>query len=146
MTWQAEAKDLGIPLYDHELKRPRKKLDVLTDIGNKSVPTLSEPVNVIIEVREVNAIFRQALLDHGASIGLSNVSIEQCIESLIRKNKLISCKRRGIVLKGMKDGDRERTSDRTESESDGTGEGVSGSLPDAERGTGIEGAEEVVEL
>jgi len=35
--WRAQAKELGIPVYDQELKRPRKKADVLCDIANKSL-------------------------------------------------------------------------------------------------------------
>ena len=149
MSWREEAKELGIALYDKELKRPRKKADVLHDMNFRKIePEISEPVSIILEVREVNKIFRQALLDHGASIGLSNVSIESCIESLIRKRKLINCKRRGIVLKGTKDGkDATDTgtegTDKTEASGiEGTGEGVPSSVPDAERGTGTEGAEE----
>jgi len=32
MTWREEAKELGVPLYDHELKKVRRKEDVLADI------------------------------------------------------------------------------------------------------------------
>ena len=34
-TWKDKAKELGIPVYDTERKRPRKKVDVLAEIEEK---------------------------------------------------------------------------------------------------------------
>ena len=34
LTWREDAKELGIPVYDHENSRPRLKVDVLADIEN----------------------------------------------------------------------------------------------------------------
>lgn len=36
VNWRARAKELGIPIYDQERKRPRKKVDVLADIAEKT--------------------------------------------------------------------------------------------------------------
>jgi hypothetical protein len=57
-------------------------------------------MNITIDIREANEICRQALISHVDEMGLDNVSIEGCIERLIRKNKFLNCKRRGIVLTG----------------------------------------------
>ncbi len=36
INWRAQAKELGVELYDHERKCPRKKEDVLADIAKKT--------------------------------------------------------------------------------------------------------------
>jgi hypothetical protein len=58
-------------------------------------------MNITIDIREVNEICRQALLDHAVTLGLKDASIEGCIERLIRKNTFINCKRRGVVITGL---------------------------------------------
>jgi hypothetical protein len=144
MTWREEAKELGVPLYDHKLKRIRKKIDVLRDIEMKKIDAPSEPENVILEVREANKICRQALLNYVTEMGFKDVSIEGCIETSIRKGRFLNCKRRGIVFRGMKDGnetDNSRT-DKTETgESEGTSPDVSGSVRESERESSPEGTE-----
>jgi hypothetical protein len=154
MTWREEAKQLGISLYDKELKRPRLKANVEVDIASASVPklTVDEPESVVIEVREANAICRQALLDHVTEMGFSDVSIERCIESLIRKFKFLNCKRRGIAFKGTKnditareEGTGKERSEGTESESEGTGSDVSGGIREPERKDSPERPKETVD-
>ena len=44
IKWQDEAKAMGIELYDKENKRPRKKVDVLSDIEKLKAP---QPVDNI---------------------------------------------------------------------------------------------------
>jgi hypothetical protein len=104
----------------------------------------TEPVNIILDIRKVNAICNDALLDHITAMGLKNVSIEGCIGSLIRKNKFVNCKRRGIAFRGIRDGNETDDSgtDKTETgESEGTVPDVPGSIRESEREDSPEGTE-----
>ena len=139
MTWREEAKELGIPLYDHELKKIRKKADVLADMASKSygVVNVSEPVNIIISVKEANQICSEALFGHVAGLGFKDVSIETPILRFIHKNQFLNCKRRGIVFSGVKNG---RTDESREEAGNDTG--VSGCVQHTEREDSPEGIEE----
>ena len=41
-TWRQKAKRLGVPMYDNERKCPRKKVDVLKDIEERTVVVSSD--------------------------------------------------------------------------------------------------------
>ena len=137
MTWREEAKKLGVPLYDHELKRVRKKLDVLADIeAKKEKPVeVTGPTKIIISIQDATKICSDALFKHVAELGLTKISCEKWF---------LNCKRKGIVFKGIKN-DRARTSETTEGEGKTAGSGVSGSVRDGEREDSPEGTEETVE-
>jgi len=109
MTWREEAKKLGVPLYCHTLKKLRKKADVLKDIEAKTVVAIEEGVNLLISVREANQICRQALLDRAKESGLKDVALERDVERFIHKGMFLTCKRRGIVIKGKRDDRRKDT-------------------------------------
>ena len=53
MTWREEAKGLGVELYDHEKKCPRKKTDVEKDIASTKT---SEAEPLRIEIRKQDAV------------------------------------------------------------------------------------------
>ena len=100
MTWREEAKELGVPLYDKELKRPRKKVDVLADIEakKKKPEDVAGPAKIIISVQEANKMCSEALFRYVAEQGLENITCEKWF---------INCKRKGIVFKGIKNVRRE---------------------------------------
>ena len=132
MAWREEAKELGIAVYDKELKRPRKKVDVLADIeAKKEKPEdITGPTKIVVSVQEANKICSDALFKHVSEQGLENITCEKWF---------INCKRKGIVFKGIKNVRRE------EEETEEISSGVSGSDTDSERGDGDGGLEEACE-
>ena len=131
MDWREEAKELGVALYDKELKRPRKKDDILADIEARKTAQ-PEPVKITVDVKEVNKICSDALFKHVADQGLTNISCEKWF---------LNCKRKGIVFRGLKNAERRNE----ESESEETGSGLSNSDTDSERADSSERLEETVE-
>ena len=69
MTWREEAKECGVALYDHQLKKVRKKVDVLADIeAKKKEPT--GKTRVVITRQEAVNVCCVALKAHAVSKGL----------------------------------------------------------------------------
>lgn len=95
MTWREEAKELGIALYDHDWKRPRKKADVLADIEAKKVPEKPEPIKVLIEAKEADAICHKVLRDIAIERGLDGDKEITC------ERWGVNCKRKGIIFRGL---------------------------------------------
>ncbi len=101
MTWREEAKELGVPLYDHALKRVRKKADVEKDTMAarlKVVKPESEckDIKIVVRPEVATEICRRALFDYVSLLGMTNVTCEKWF---------INCKRKGIVFKGQKNDD-----------------------------------------
>ena len=105
MNWREEAKELGVPLYDHELKRIRKKADVLADFPNakefKRQREKPETIKVIITPREATEICNKALKAVAVERGLG--------EPITCEKWFVNCKRKGIVFKGKQNDDKELT-------------------------------------
>lgn len=69
MTWREEAKSLNIALYDHRLKKPRKKVDVLADIEVRKSNSAGK-TRVVIPRQEAVNICCKALKEYAANKGL----------------------------------------------------------------------------
>ena len=109
--WREKAKELGIPVYDKELKRPRLKVAVLADIEVMS--NVCKDIKITIRADEATEICRKALFDHVSKLGMKNITCEKWF---------LNCKRKGIVFKGQKNEDRQTESERREGS--GAGEHV----------------------
>ncbi len=69
MTWREEAKERGVALYDHQLKKVRKKVDVLADIEAKKNKPAGK-TRVVITRQEAVDVCCVALKAHAISKGL----------------------------------------------------------------------------
>ena len=69
MTWREEAKKLGVALYDHQLNKLRKKVDVLAEIEAKKNKSGGK-TRVVITRQEAVNVCCAALKAHAASKGL----------------------------------------------------------------------------
>jgi hypothetical protein len=130
MDWREEAKELEIPLYDHDRKCPRKKDDVLSDIEATKAPR-PEPTKITVSVKDATKICSNALFRYIKEQGLGNATCERWF---------LNCKRKGIVFKGTRDVRGQ------ESESEGTSPDVPGGVSESEREDSSEGTEEISEL
>lgn len=105
-----------------------------------------EEVNIIIDLQQANQICKDALIAYGKSKGLKDIKLEGCVERVIRKRKLLNCKRRGIVMSGIKEikADNKEISYRSLQEkakllglkANGTPEALTARIKEAENGTG----------
>lgn len=69
MNWREDAKSLNVALYDHQLKRPRKKVDVLVDIETRKNNSAGK-TRVVITRQEAVNVCCTALKAHAANKGL----------------------------------------------------------------------------
>lgn len=102
MTWREEAKEIGVALYDHDLKRVRKKEDVLAEIEVKN-QSQTELFKIVISVKEANQICKDALFKYVTEQGFDNVICERYVESALKRGVFLNCKRKGLIFKGQKD-------------------------------------------